>query len=148
MDIRCTHFDDMDKMELHECMMLRQAVFVVEQDCVYQDADILDTQSYHLQFRTEAGLVAYARILPKGTSYADYASIGRVVTAMSIRGEGLGKKLVQHAIQKCQGLFPEESIKISAQAHLEKFYSELGFRTVGETYLEDGIPHIAMILPI
>jgi ElaA protein len=118
----------------------------VEQNCVYQDIDDKDRQGFHLLGFIENELVACARILPKGSSYADYSSIGRVCTKQTHRQLGLGKELMQQAIQHCQELYPDTKIKISAQSYLLKFYAELGFEAIGEEYLEDDIPHRAMIL--
>ena len=128
-------------------MKLRQQVFCIEQNCLYQDADDRDQDAWHLTVKTpEAELVAYARLMPKGISYQEYASIGRVITTVEYRGTGLGKILMEHAMKHCRNLFPGTSIKISAQSYLEGFYEDLQFKTVGDEYLEDGIPHIAMVL--
>jgi ElaA protein len=91
-------------------------------------------------------LLAYARVLDPGVSYADYSSIGRVCTKQTHRQLGLGKELMQQAILHCQELYPDTKIKISAQSYLLKFYTELGFEAIGDEYLEDDIPHRAMIL--
>jgi ElaA protein len=120
-------------------------VFVVEQNCIYQDIDDKDRKGYHLLGFIENQLVACARILPVGISYADYCSIGRVCTKQTHRQLGLGKSLMQNAIQHCHELYPDTKIKISAQSYLLKFYTELGFEAIGEEYLEDDIPHRAMM---
>ncbi|MEO0339321.1 MAG: GNAT family N-acetyltransferase, partial [Bacteroidota bacterium] len=125
---------------------LRQAVFVLEQDCPYIDADGKDQASWHLCGRDQEGiLVAYTRIVPKGISYADHVSIGRVITSQSVRQMGVGRVLMEETIAACGYLFGKEAIKISAQSYLIKFYQSLGFERIGEEYLEDGIPHLAMI---
>ena len=130
---------------MYALMALRQEIFVVEQDCPYLDADGKDQTSHHLMgFDDQGKMVAYTRLVPKGISYPQYASIGRVVTAASTRGQGIGKLLMQESIARCQEIFGGEIIKISAQAHLQKFYQDLGFEPTGEEYLEDGIPHIGM----
>lgn len=127
-------------------MVLRQAVFVVEQDCVYLDADGKDQESWHLMgVNSEKELVAYLRILPKGISYQNYPSIGRVLTAEKVRRDGAGKALMQQALIEAERIFPGEAIKISAQTYLNGFYESFGFEPVGEEYLEDGIPHVAMV---
>jgi ElaA protein len=140
------HFDNLSVIELYKLLQLRQEVFVVEQDCPYVDADDKDQVSYHLMGRDELGrLVAYTRILEKGISYTDYCSIGRVITSMACRSTGEGYRLMEMSIQKCNELWLNIPIKISAQAHLQKFYGRLGFDPVGETYLEDNIIHIGMV---
>jgi len=125
-------------------MKLRNEVFVVEQDCVYQDADGKDPYSRHLCGWDDDRLAAYCRILPPGISYAE-ASIGRVVTAPAYRKAGLGRELMQQAMEKTCSLFHTGTIRIGAQCYLGKFYTSLGFLTCGPEYLEDGIPHIHMI---
>ncbi|MEM8526554.1 MAG: GNAT family N-acetyltransferase [Bacteroidota bacterium] len=133
--------------ELYECLRLRQEVFVVEQDCPYLDNDDKDQKGLHLMGKVDGELMAYARLLPKGVSYENYASIGRIVTSLKGRGKGYGKSLVQTAIAEIEQNWGKQAIKISAQQYLLKFYQELGFQAVGEDYLEDDIPHIAMIRP-
>lgn len=139
-------FDDLSLIELYKILQLRQEVFVLEQNCPYVDADDKDQLSYHLMGTNDNNqLVAYTRLLAKGISYKDYCSIGRVITSMTCRGIGEGNRLMDVSIQKCSELWPNTPIKISAQAHLQKFYGRLGFQSIGETYLEDNIIHIAMI---
>jgi ElaA protein len=140
------HFDELTLDELYQLLQLRSEVFVVEQNCVYQDIDDKDRKGFHLLGCIDSQLVACARILPMGVSYTDYCSIGRVCTKQTHRQLGLGKILMQHAIQHCHELYPNTKIKISAQSYLLKFYTELGFEAIGEEYLEDDIPHRAMIL--
>ena len=94
----------------------------------------------------ERALVVYTRLLPKGVSYNDYASIGRVVSSASVRGSGAGKILMQQSIEMLEKLYPNEPVKIGAQTYLLKFYESLGFESTGEEYLEDNIPHTTMIL--
>lgn len=141
----CKTFQALSLQELYDVMVLRQAVFVVEQNCPYLDADGRDQVSHHLMGWLAGELVAYVRILPKGTIYESYPAIGRVITGQTIRGKGKGMELMQQAIAISEQLYPHQAIKLSAQAHLQRFYSSLGFVVVGEGYLEDGIPHIAMI---
>lgn len=140
-------FYELSLDELYECLRLRQEVFVVEQDCPYLDNDDKDQKGLHLMGKEGSDLVAYARLLPKGISYENYASIGRIVTSAKGRGKGYGKQLVSTAIAKIEQNWGKQAIKISAQQYLLKFYNELGFQEVGEGYLEDGIPHIGMIRP-
>ncbi len=126
--------------------VLRQDVFTVEQNCAYQDADGKDLHAYHVIGKNEQEkIVAYARILPKGISYRDYVSIGRVVTSRDVRGTGAGIALMKYTIQETMRIFGQIPVKISAQAHLEQFYNKFGFVHTGEKYMEDGIPHIGMV---
>jgi ElaA protein len=140
-------FSALTPQQLYEILQLRNEVFVVEQNCVFQDADGKDPESLHLMGRDESGkLIAYTRLLPKGLAYPDYASIGRVVTSPAARRIGLGTPLMKKSIEILYQLFGEQDIKIGAQAYLIHFYTSLGFRDIGKPYLEDGIPHLEMIL--
>ncbi|MEO6919961.1 MAG: GNAT family N-acetyltransferase [Collimonas sp.] len=140
-------FQDLSAAQLYAAMQLRQRVFVVEQTCVFLDADGIDLHSWHgLGYLPNGELGAYARIVPPGKAFA-YPSIGRVVTAPELRGSGRGYELVQEAMQHATRLFPGHQIKIGAQAHLQRFYARFGFEPVGELYDEDGISHIHMIAP-
>lgn len=143
---KCLSFKEFSIDELYAVLRLRAEVFVVEQDCVYQDLDDKDQEGYHLLgYDKDGDLVAYTRLLPKGISYTEYPSIGRVITSMKVRRNGAGKILMEKSIEEVQRLFGIVPIKISAQVYLDKFYRNLGFKPVGEEYLEDGIPHISMI---
>jgi len=141
-------FNKLNHQELHDIYALRSEVFVVEQECVYQDIDGKDLNSLHILGVDEGKLVAYARILGKGFSYSDYASIGRIVVSPAYRGRNIGHRLVDFSVKTSQKRYNQIPIKISAQAHLEKFYKEHHFKATGENYLEDGIPHIGMIYQI
>jgi ElaA protein len=141
-----TTFADLTTIQLYEILRLRAEVFVVEQDCVYQDLDDKDQQALHLLGMTEDGrLAAYTRNVDKGVSYPDYASIGRVITAAFARGKGLGRPLMKESIAALFAHFGQQPIKIGAQAHLQEYYGSLGFVGVGEVYDEDGIPHRSMV---
>jgi ElaA protein len=143
----CVPFNQLTVYELYDIMVLRQLIFAVEQNCPYLDADGKDLDAWHLMGRdTEGTLVAYTRLLPIGISYPDYASIGRVVNSDKVRGQGVGKLLMQESIAKMAELFPNQPVKIGAQSYLLKFYTALGFVSMGEEYLEDNIPHTIMIL--
>jgi ElaA protein len=147
MIFKCVPFDSLTVRELYDIMALRQMVFAVEQNCPYLDADGKDLDGWHLMlFNTEGVLSAYTRLLPKGISYDNYASIGRVVSASHARGTGAGKAVMQESIKRMALLFPNQPIKIGAQSYLLKFYESLGFESTGEEYLEDDIPHTSMIL--
>ena len=142
----CKPFADLTLPELYAVLRLRSEIFVVEQNCPYLDMDGLDEAAFHLLGRTETGeLAAYTRLLPKGVSYPEYVSIGRVVVAQAQRRNGLGQALMQESIRRCERLFGQGPIKIGAQQYLERFYQELGFAQCGEGYDEDGIPHIPML---
>lgn len=138
-------FAELTPYELYEIIWLRNEVFVVEQNCVFQDADYKDQKSWHLMgINKEGKIIAYCRILPAGVSY-NSASIGRVVTSPAARKTGAGKLLMEKAIQTCEELFGKTEIKIGAQYYLKNFYSSFGFEQTSEIYLEDGIEHIEMI---
>lgn len=143
------HFDDLAVHELHEIMALRQMVFIVEQQCPYLDADFKDLLSHHLYLRDGKGkMVAYSRLVPEGVSYPDHVSIGRVVVHPEIRRTGAGRDLMAESVKACVRCFGVKPIKISAQSYLHDFYASFGFKQVSEPYMEDDIPHIAMILSI
>ncbi|TNE47272.1 MAG: GNAT family N-acetyltransferase [Bacteroidetes bacterium] len=142
----CLPFYDLTLDELYAIMALRQEVFVVEQTCPFLDADGLDQPAWHLLGRDAAGrLAAYTRLLPRGTSYPEYTSIGRVVSAPFARNTGAGRAIMQTSITMCRHLFGPTDIKIGAQTYLLRFYESLGFVSTGEEYLEDGIPHTKMV---
>ena len=145
---KCKKFDELELDELYAIMVLRQEVFALEQNCVYVDADNKDQASYHILGEDHSGsLRSYSRICPKGVSYSNYASIGRVVVHSSTRSKGEGYRLMKATLKCFEELFINEPCKISAQSYLTDFYKNLGFRSIGEEYLEDGISHIAMIRP-
>ena len=133
-------------LDVYEMLALRSAVFVVEQTCIFQDADGVDHQAHHLLGRdTQGHLQALLRIVDPGVKYAE-PSIGRVITAPAMRSRGLGRELMAEGIRACRSLWPGQGIRISAQQRLERFYRELGFITVSPAYLEDDIPHVEMWL--
>jgi ElaA protein len=137
-------FKDLNSDELFDMYYLRQEVFVVEQNCPYQDCDEKDKNSFHLLAYDGEILVAYLRIVEPGISY-DEPSIGRVVTKSTYRGKGLGKLLMEKGIEQVLSIFIKPDLRISAQQYLIPFYESLMFTTVGDGYLEDDIPHIEMI---
>ena len=138
-------FDELNKLELYQLLALRAEVFVVEQDCAYQDVDGKDFKALHLLGWEKAKLVAYARIFGPG-DYFEEASIGRIVVQKDHRASGLGKEIVLAAQQAIFEYYKTQKIKLSAQSYLKEFYEDMGYNSIGEEYLEDGIPHIAMIL--
>jgi len=137
-------FEELTTLELFEILKLRQAIFVVEQECAYPDIDDTDKVALHFSGHVDAQLAAYVRLIKPGVTY-EYASIGRVVVAANYRSCGLGRLLMHESIAKMQELFPGDKLKIGAQKHLEEFYNSLGFATISKPYLEDGIPHIDML---
>jgi ElaA protein len=142
----CKPFSDLNVYEIYDILKLRNEVFVVEQNCVFQDVDNKDPYCHHLMGLVDRQLGTYARIVPAGVSYPQ-ASIGRVITKATFRRTGLGKALMNKAIEECDRLFGRQEIKIGAQLYLKHFYQSFGFQQVGEPYLEDGIPHIEMTMP-
>lgn len=140
----CKSFDTLTPRELYAIIKLRNEVFVLEQNCVFQDADDKDQKCYHLMGSAGNDLAAYARLVPAGVSYT-FVSIGRIVISPKYRNKGEGKALLNTAIKKCNQLFGEQTIKIGAQLYLKNFYESFGFLQVGEVYDEDGIPHVKML---
>ena len=136
-------FDDLTPRELYSILQLRNEVFVVEQKCVFQDADNKDQAAYHLMGWQQKRLVAYSRIIPPGVAY-DLPSIGRVVTSPDIRRTGIGKDLMSESTKAIERLFGIVPIKLGAQFYLKQFYESFGFRQTSDVYLEDGIDHIEM----
>lgn len=136
-------FHELTLDELYAILQLRSKVFIVEQNCIYNDVDGKDQLAWHLAATENGKLIAYARILPPGVVYTGPA-IGRVVTSPSQRGSGLGRELMTRSIEHCENLFGPTPITLSAQAYLKKFYESLGFFATGDEYLDDGIPHIEM----
>ena len=139
------HFNEFSIDELYKLLQLRVAVFIVEQNCAYLDPDDKDQQSYHLMGFDGSTLVAVTRLVPPKISYEGYASIGRVATHSGYRGLGLGREIMEKSLEACGRLFPGYDIKISAQTYLIPFYESLQFEKQGPEYLEDGLPHQAMI---
>ena len=125
-------------------MKARVDVFVVEQECAYEEADNYDQAAMHLFLTIDKQIAAYVRILPKETVYKE-VSIGRVLVTKDYRGNGYGKLVMEKAIQFVNDEWEVDTIKIQAQNYLHKFYSALGFKQVSDIYLEDNIPHIDMI---
>ena len=140
----CKKFTELEVSELYEIMKLRSEVFVVEQNCVYLDADGKDEESYHFYAIENNSIIAYTRLLPPGLSFTE-ASIGRVLTTPSQRRRGLGIELMEKSILKTQELFDTKTIKIGAQLYLKSFYEGLGFVQCSDEYDEDEIAHIEML---
>ncbi|WP_421808397.1 GNAT family N-acetyltransferase [Flagellimonas sp.] len=144
MQVSIKTFDELTIHELYQILRLRSEVFVVEQDCVYQDADNKDQKALHVIGLKEDEVVAYTRVFKPG-DYFDNVSIGRVVVRQDQRKYGLGKQIMLATMAAIDQRFPNKPIEISAQSYLLKFYTDLGFSAFGEEYLEDGIPHRRML---
>jgi ElaA protein len=143
-----SRFNEMSLDDLYAVVRLREAVFIIEQNCPYPDSDGRDPAAWHLLGWRDIGgqreLAAYARVFEPGVRYKE-ASIGRVVTAAAVRGTGVGKVLMAEALRRVESLAPGQVIKIAAQRRLEKFYDALGFKVVSVPYEEDGIMHVDMV---
>jgi ElaA protein len=143
-----SRFEDLSTADLYEIIRLREAVFVVEQNCPYPDADGRDPSAWHLLGwlgnGTDRKLAAYARVFEPGVRYTE-GSIGRVVTAPEARRLGLGKALMAEALRRLESLAPGQTVKVAAQRYLENFYSQFGFHTASTPYEEDGIIHVDML---
>lgn len=144
MEISIKTFTELSTLELHDILQLRSEVFVVEQNCVYQDVDGKDKKAIHIIGRKNGEVVAYTRVFRPG-EYFKNASIGRVVVKASQRQYGLGKIIMKSTIGYIENNLKPGSIELSAQTYLLKFYNSLGFKEKGTEYLEDGIPHIKMV---
>ncbi len=140
---KCKLFDELLPQEFYAIIRLRNEVFVVEQNCVFQDADNVDQHCYHLAGYIHNHLVAYARLVPAGITFPQI-SIGRIITSPGHRKTGIGKMLMDHAMENAYRLFGKQTIRIGAQLYLKKFYESFGFVQDGAIYDEDGIDHIHM----
>jgi len=145
MKLNIKHYSELTPDELYALLQARSAVFVVEQDCVYQDLDDKDKNAYHLWYEDEAGIAAYLRVLAPGVSFDD-CSIGRVLTTR--RRQGLGTALMKEGIRIAIEKYQARHITIEAQCYAREFYEKLGFVKCSDTFLEDGIPHIRMTLTV
>ncbi len=137
-------YKELTKDELYALLRLRAEVFVVEQDCPYQDVDNKDQKAIHVFAANDTEIFAYARIFRAGDYFKETA-IGRVTTNQFYRGTGLGKELMKKSIHYIDENFKSRNIHISAQTHLKKYYEDFGFKQIGKGYLEDNIPHIGMV---
>lgn len=144
-DWKIQTFEELNNYELYAIMQLRSAVFCVEQNCAYQDADGKDLKSLHITGMDSKGeIMVYSRIVPAGISFKE-VSIGRVISSEKARGTGAGKELMKKSMETIERKFGKVPVRIGAQCYLIKFYSSFGFEISGEEYLEDNIPHIEMI---
>jgi ElaA protein len=145
MNYVCLPFTELTAAQLYEILHLRSEIFVVEQNCIYQDLDYKDKQKgvQHLMVLEQEKLLGYARLLPPGLSY-DTPSIGRILVSTKARSRGLGRALVQESMDRTFALWPNKDITIGAQSHLSNLYQSFGFKEISEHYLEDGILHVDM----
>ena len=148
MKIYTKKFNQLSVEEIYGILKLRSEVFVVEQNCVYQDLDGKDELAIHLFYKYENEIIAYTRIFEKGSYYKENPSIGRVVVRKNERGKDHGKSIMKDAVLYIKNNYNNKSIELSAQKYLDKFYKELGFYAKGKEYLEDGIPHQRMFFDL
>lgn len=144
MEVLIKSFDALSKEELYEILRVRTAIFVVEQECAYQEVDNHDQKALHVMGTEQGELIAYSRVFRAG-DYTDEASIGRVLVTHPHRSKGLARAIMKASLEAVKTQFNTNTVTVSAQRYLEGFYEDLGFRIFGEPYLEDGIPHIKMI---
>lgn len=143
--LHANNIDEITQAELLSLLILRTSVFIVEQNCPYQDADGFDHQAIHIWFEDENGIAACTRALPPHTRFEE-ASIGRIITAPEYRGKGLGLKIVKAAVEEARKRFDTDRIRIEAQTYAIPLYEKAGFEVCSEPFLEDGIEHVEMIL--
>ena len=142
MEVSIKHFSELSRDELFDIYKLRVSVFVVEQQCPYQEVDDGDRSAYHVFMKDEEGIQAYLRVLPAGVSF-DQVSLGRVIAVK--RRRGLGTRIVREGIKAARELLDAREIKIEAQVYAKELYEKIGFVQTSEEFLEDGIPHVEMV---
>ena len=142
MEVFIKRFDELSVGELYEIMQARAEVFIVEQNCVYQDLDGIDKEAYHVCLKEDGKLVAYLRVIDKGKRL-DEVSVGRVISLK--RRAGLGTKLMKIGLEVAKEKFGATKVKVGAQLYAKPFYEGCGFRQISGEYLEDGLPHIYML---
>ena len=145
MEVFVKKFDELTVEELYEILRVRAEVFVVEQNCVYQDLDGVDQAAYHVYIKESDEIVAYLRVIGRGKRL-DEVSVGRVISTK--RHKGLGSRLMTVGFAVARDKFGAERVKVGAQVQAKAFYDSLGFRAVSQEYIEDGIPHIYMIAEV
>ncbi len=144
---QCKSFEQLSAPELYELLALRAEIFVVEQDCPYQDLDYEDQSSYHIQCKKDGALVGYMRLIAPGVHY-ETPTIGRFVVKQTMRRAGLGREILRLGIKLCEQVWNPEAVTLSGQAYLLEFYKAEGFVPVEGPYLEDGIPHYKMVYAV
>ena len=137
-------FDELTTKELYEILRARAEVFVVEQDCIYQDCDRKDQKSWHLFSEENGEVVSYMRIIEKGVSYPEM-SMGRLLTREQHRKSGYSRETIARGLDFVVNTLGETKVRVSGQLYMKKFYESMGFRTTSEVYLEDGIEHVEML---
>ncbi|KIL52105.1 GNAT family N-acetyltransferase [Jeotgalibacillus soli] len=147
MEWKLKQFEDLTTYELYQILKERNAIFVVEQQCAYQEIDGYDLKSSHLILEDEGMLVAYARLLPAGVKY-DIPSVGRVIVNPAYRGKGIARDLISNAVDIMVKEWQVTEIKLQAQTYLRSFYRSFGFEETSEEYLDDGIPHVDMLMKV
>lgn len=145
MDLIVRRFDELTTGELYRIMKKRVEVFVIEQKCIYQELDDKDLRAVHVWLEEDGEILAYLRVLDKGVSFEE-ASVGRVLSVR--RRQGLGTKVLREGIRQAKEVFGADSIRIEAQTYARSMYEKIGFRQVSEEFLDEGIPHIEMLLEI
>jgi len=138
-------FNELTATDVYQIFKLRQDVFIVEQACIYNDFDGKDNIATHVMGLVHDDLVAYTRVFNPDDYFSGHTAFGRVVTSASVRGSGVGRALVKTTLMYLNKTAKNIPCKISAQSHLEHFYNGFGFKKIGQAYLEDNIPHIAMV---
>lgn len=147
MKCKLKEFTELTTAELYEILKLRAEVFVVEQNCPYQDLDDKDQSSYHLFLEDNGQIIAVLRIIPENIAYKEMA-IGRLIVKKSYRGKGISRKMMVRAMEFITEDLGKEKIRLSGQAYLTDFYQSLGFEKVSEMYFEDGIEHFEFLYEI
>lgn len=146
LEFKWSRLEELSAQAFFSIVKARESVFVVEQQCAYQEVDDMDLQAWHLEALIDNQLAAYARVVDPGIKY-EQPSIGRVMTVQAYRHLSIGRSLMNEAIRFTEAQYPHKGIQIGAQLYLKKFYTSLGFETVSDEYDEDGIPHIDMVKP-
>ncbi len=141
-------FNELSNHQLYDLLQLRQDVFIIEQDCIYPDLDGLDFNCLHLLGYQDEQLIAYLRLIPAEFHPSKNTAFGRIISKSKNRGAGIGKLMVESAINYSKEHYPRKNIQLSAQQHLQEFYQKFGFISFGEAYDEDGIMHIDMLLNV
>ncbi|GIO27157.1 GNAT family N-acetyltransferase [Ornithinibacillus bavariensis] len=139
-------FNELTVQELYGILKARTDIFVVEQECPYPELDNYDQKSLHYYLTVEGEIAAYVRLLPKGLVYKETPAIGRVLVVEKFRSRGYAREIMENALHIIDEKWQESSVRIQAQAYLKGFYESLGFQQISSEYLEDGIPHIDMLL--
>ncbi len=142
MELRVKKYEELTLDELYAILRLRVSVFVVEQNCPYQELDSRDRQALHVYLEDEEGIAAYLRVLNRGAVFEE-VSLGRVISVR--RRRGLGTRILTEGIRAAREHFQAEAIRIEAQVYAKGFYERQGFRQVSGEFLEDGIPHVQML---